>query len=57
MRYSQEKTGTDPTYIKTAKNWLNDGDWKNPPRVRSPGASFHDADRGLEDFVNGGRNG
>lgn len=33
LRYSQEKAGTDPTYIKTAKNWLNDGDWKNQPRA------------------------
>jgi hypothetical protein len=42
MRYSQEKSGTDPTYIKTAKNWLNDGDWKNPPRAPHTGAGNHD---------------
>jgi hypothetical protein len=54
MRYSREKTGTDPTYIRTAKNWLNDGDWKNPPRARPSGAAVDDA---LAEYANGGHNG
>jgi hypothetical protein len=57
MRYSQEKTGTDPTYIKTAKNWLNDGDWKNPPRARPANGSLLNFDDVLEDYVDGVRHG
>ncbi|MGY2806378.1 hypothetical protein [Bradyrhizobium sp. USDA 4506] len=35
MRYAQEKQGTDPQYIKSPKNWLEAGAWKNPPRPPS----------------------
>lgn len=57
MRYSQEKSGTDPTYIKTAKNWLNDGDWKNPPRARPANGSLLDVDRALDSYVDGDHHG
>jgi hypothetical protein len=57
MRYSQQKTGTDPTYIKTAKNWLNDGDWKNPPRAKATNGLFLDVDAALGDYVDGDRHG
>ncbi|MCK1317137.1 hypothetical protein [Bradyrhizobium sp. 23] len=44
MRYAAEKQGKDPQYIKSPRNWLDAGSWKNPARP----ATATNASRGLD---------
>jgi uncharacterized protein YdaU (DUF1376 family) len=41
MRYSIEKDGTDPQFIKTPRNWLDAEAWKNPARPPSATVGRH----------------
>jgi hypothetical protein len=44
MRYSAEKDGTEPRFVKTAGNWIRAGSWKNAAQPPRPVATIHSND-------------
>lgn len=55
MRYAAEMQGENPRFIKSPRNWLDAGSWKNPPRPPSRGAEPvpNRADSAIEGILEG----